>query len=157
LALCRQKMSASGATGAKFDVGPFEGEWLRLFDVDVEGRRHHGEWFTTDRLGDAIVRLYERYAERLPDGPERVRAAATAHSVAAGVEPKDYPRWPEALAPAVEFVDHRPLGFPAVRGAKQFMDTIRSLHEVATDVETRLDDLVCVQSNGLIIRRTQLG
>ena len=36
-----------------------------------------------EHLGDAIVRLYERYAELLPDGPEQARAAATAHSVAA--------------------------------------------------------------------------
>ena len=47
------------------------------------------EIFAADRLGDAVARLYERYAELLPDGPARARAAATARSVAAVVAPVD--------------------------------------------------------------------
>ena len=54
-----------------------------LIEVDAHGRRRRAEFFAADRLGDAVARLYERYAELLPDGPARARAAATARSVAA--------------------------------------------------------------------------
>src|SRR5262249_42834183 len=83
LALCRQWISASGAAGKKFDVGAYEVELVVLIEVDEQGRRRRSEHFAADRLGDATVRLYERYAELLPDGPAHERAAATARSVAA--------------------------------------------------------------------------
>src|SRR5262249_23225328 len=81
LALCRESMSASGFVGRTFDVGAYEIEDILLMEVDVRGQHHRNEIFTTDRLGDAVVRLYERYADLLPDGPARARAAATARSV----------------------------------------------------------------------------
>ena len=52
-----------------------------MLEVDERGRFLRQEVFAADRLGDAIARLYERYAELLPDGPERERAAATARSL----------------------------------------------------------------------------
>jgi hypothetical protein len=63
--------------------------------------------FAVDRLGDAVVRLYERYAEMLPDGPARARAAVTARPVAALLGPPD--RWP--FAPDVEATDYRTVEF----------------------------------------------
>src|SRR5262249_18720845 len=83
LALCLLSRSASGFVGRNFDVGAHEILVINLIEVDAQGRRRRVEVFATDRLGDAVVRLYERYAELLPDGPERARAAATARSVAA--------------------------------------------------------------------------
>src|SRR5262249_9141020 len=71
LALCRVAISATGFTGARFDVGAYETEVVGLVEVDARGRRARSEFFAIDRLGDAIARLYERYAELLPDGPER--------------------------------------------------------------------------------------
>ncbi len=76
-------MSASGFAGGKFDVGAYERDEIILIEVDAQGRRRRLEVFAADRLGDAVARLYERYAELLPDGPARDRAAATARSVAA--------------------------------------------------------------------------
>ncbi|MGH9670631.1 MAG: hypothetical protein ACRD3A_11035, partial [Terriglobales bacterium] len=59
-----------------------------LIEADAQGRHRRQEAFAADRLGDAVARLYERYADLLPDGPARARAAATARSVAAPmVEP----------------------------------------------------------------------
>ena len=54
----------------------------------------------------AIARLYERYAEILPEGSERARAAATARSVAAMTGFLDHDRMAAAVAPAIEVVDH---------------------------------------------------
>src|SRR5262245_64771219 len=93
LALCLMSISASGVCGRTVDVGPYETDEIHLIEVDAQGRRAAGEVFAVDRLGDAVVRLYERYADLLPDGPARTRAAATARSAAALLEPG---RWPFA-------------------------------------------------------------
>ena len=50
--------------------------------VVIEPGVQHCEIFAADHLGDAIARLYERYAEQLPEGPERERAAVAALAVA---------------------------------------------------------------------------
>ena len=63
---------------------------ISLLEVDDCGRWLRSEIFAADRLGDAVARLYERYAELLPDGPERERAAATARSVAAMASQPDH-------------------------------------------------------------------
>jgi len=73
-------------------------------------------------LGDAVVRLYERYAELLPDGPERTRAAATARSFS-GIAAFEVGRWAAAVAPAIEVVDHRTLGYLVRAWAKAFWRT----------------------------------
>src|SRR5439155_2882381 len=83
LALCQVSSSASGLATAKFDVGAYETERVDVVEVDAQGRRLRVERFATDRLGDAVARVYERYAALLPDGPARARAAATARAVAA--------------------------------------------------------------------------
>src|SRR5262249_4917313 len=89
LALGRQWVWASGARGRTWDIGPLESESVQLIEVDGEGRRARSAIFAANRLGDAVARLYERYAELLPDGPARARAAATARSVEAFFGPPD--------------------------------------------------------------------
>src|SRR5512134_3594882 len=71
LALCRLSVSGARASGTTFDVGAFEFDNVTLVEVDAQGRRRRLELFAADRLGDAVARLYERYAELLPEGPER--------------------------------------------------------------------------------------
>src|SRR5262249_23671344 len=116
LALCRVSWSASGLAQGKFDVGAYEMEALDLIEVDAEARGRRVERFAPDHLGDAVARLYERYAELLPDGPARTRAAATARSVAALLGPVSLDAFATALGPDVEVVDHRTLGLPSSRG-----------------------------------------
>src|SRR5262249_645634 len=131
LALFRQRVSASAATGKKFDFGPYEVELFALLEVDGEGRRRLTEVFAIERLGDAVARLYQRYAEILPDGPVRARAAATARSVAAVLNRlRDPDVYATVLAPAVEFIDHQPVGLPPGRGAKAFLRGLRTLIEL---------------------------
>src|SRR5262249_11908840 len=71
LALCRELPSAGGFAGTNFDVGAYEKEQISLVEVDAEGNRARSEYFAADRLGDAIARLYGRYADLLPAGSER--------------------------------------------------------------------------------------
>src|SRR5262249_14863894 len=68
LGLFRQSTSARGFAGGTFDVGAYEKEIVSLQEVDAQGR-WRAEAFTIDHLGDAIARLYARYAELLADGP----------------------------------------------------------------------------------------
>src|SRR5438094_2523551 len=158
LALCRSSTSASGFAGAKFDVGAYQREEIVLIEVDAQGRRRRGEAFAVDRLGDAIARLYERHADLLPDGPARARAAATARSIAAMMAPtEDFDRYNAAIAPTVEFVDHRTVGIGSGRGAEAFREWDRSLLEVAENLAFRVDDILCLRSDALLIRWTNSG
>src|SRR5439155_1309903 len=104
--------SGSASRDAVFDVGSFEREAFDLGEVDGESRLVRIDTFAPDRLGDAVALLYERYAELLPDGAARARAAATARSVVALLGPPDH--WP--FAPDAEATDHRTVGFGSVRG-----------------------------------------
>ncbi|MGH7895900.1 MAG: nuclear transport factor 2 family protein [Candidatus Binatia bacterium] len=160
LALCRVSISGSGFAGRKFDVGAYETEEIALIELDARGQYHRTEVFAADRLGDAVTRLYERYAALLPDGPERARAAATARSVAAVaamVGPFDLDRWSGVFAPDIEFVDPRAVGLGSVHGAEELLRGIRALVELTQDFATRLDDVLALRSDALLIRWTNFG
>src|SRR5206468_9662234 len=156
LSLSRVSMSASGFVGGTFDVGAYEREQIALNEVDANGRRRRMELFAADRLGDAVVRLYERYAELLPDGPARTRAAATARSFS-GIAAFELDRWAAAVAPAIEVVDHRTLGTWSARGAEAFLEHLRAVLGLADDTATRDDDVLALQPDALLVRRTQFG
>jgi class 3 adenylate cyclase/ketosteroid isomerase-like protein len=154
LALCRQSLSASGVTRGGFDVGPYEREELVLVDVDAASRRRRTETFALRSLGDAIARLYERFAEGLPEGPERDRAAATARSVAALLREPPYD-WP--FAPDVEARDHRTVGFGSLTGADAVVRSIHTLRELSGDFDNRMDDVLDLRSDALLVRWTTSG
>src|SRR5207249_3026973 len=116
LALRRSSTSASRFAGRTFDVGAYESASIVLAEADAQGRLERQEIFAADRLGDAVARLYERYADRLPDGPARTRAAATARSVATILKPLQIDSVSAILAPDVEFADHQTLGLGSSRG-----------------------------------------
>src|SRR5262249_23283238 len=109
LALCRVSWSGSGLAAGKFDVGAHETQAFVVVEVDAHGRRRWHEHFALDRLGDAIVRLQERYAELLPEGPTRTRAAARARAMAARVAPIDIDRYAQSYAPGIEAVGRQHL------------------------------------------------
>jgi hypothetical protein len=157
LALCRWSVSASGVARGKFDVGAYEQERIHVTEVDAQGRRRREEFFAPDRLGDAVVRLYERYAELLPDGPARIRAAATARSASTMLGPFDLDRWATAIAPDTEVVDHRILGMSSGSGAEAVLRGLRAWLDVGADLALSVDDVLGLESGALLTRRTFLG
>jgi hypothetical protein len=158
LAISRVSTSAGGFAGRTFDVGAYEKEEIDLIEVDTQGRQRRCEVFAAERLGDAIARLYERYADLLPDGPARIRAAATARSVATALTgPYDAERYASMLAPAVEVVDHRTLGTWSARGAEAVLAHLRAMLEVADDVAFRDHEVLGLRSDALLTRRTHAG
>jgi len=134
-----------------------ESDLIALIDADEPARSRRVEFFAADRLGDAIMRLYERHAELLPAGPDHERAAATARAVAAMVRPYDLERMSAVLAPTVERVDHRPLNLGSARGRDAFLQWLRAFAELAESVVLRFDDILALQPDALLVRRTTLG
>jgi tetratricopeptide (TPR) repeat protein len=157
LAVLRFSRSGGEITFGNFDVGAFEVTEIHLLEGDAHGRLRHAEIFAADRLADAIGRLYARYADLLSDGPTGSRAAATARSVAAMLEPTDVDRYSAALAPAAEYVDHRTLGYGCVRGAERIQQVICAKLEVEENLTTRIDDVFGLRSDALLIHRTNFG
>src|SRR5207245_10008974 len=154
LALCRASTSASGFAGAKFDVGAYQREEIALTEVDAQGRRRRGEVFAADRLGDAVARLYERYAALLPDGPARTRAAATARSVAAWNGLIDPERLATVMAPSIDCVDHRSLHTWSARGAEEVLGHWRGQIDLAAGFAVRDDDVVALAPDASLVRQT---
>src|SRR5206468_9219774 len=129
----------------------------RLIEVAPSGRCRQSEVFAADRLGDAVARLYERYADLLPDGPARTRAAVTARSAAIGLGPVDLDCWRAALAPAIELIDRRTMGFGCVRGAQAVLQFMGSFLELVAGVKSRFDDILALRPDAFLLRMTNSG
>lgn len=157
LALFRMSMSSSRAAGKKFDVGPWEHESIDLIEVDGHARRRRFEQFADDRLGSAIARLYERYAELLPEGPERTHAAATARSVAAHMAPFDLERLATTFAPDIEVVDRRTVGFGTLHGAATLRPALQSFLDLIDDFAWRPVDVLALEAHAFLLRYVGSG
>ena len=156
LALCH--FTASGQSGTRFDVGAWDFAAINLIEVDAEGRRSRLETFDESRLADALPRLYERYAELIPDGPTRARAVATAQSVDRWLRSLGDPeRFAAAVAPGVEFVDHRSIGMGSARGAEAVLRGHRAGFELASHTVFRIEDVLALRSDAFLLRTTTLG
>ncbi|HVN86363.1 MAG TPA: adenylate/guanylate cyclase domain-containing protein, partial [Candidatus Binatia bacterium] len=158
LVLSRRRTRASGDTRGRYDVGPYENEAIELSEVDASGVCCRAEIFAIDRLANAIARLYVRYAELLPDGPERERAAATARSLGTMLTAaRDLERVAAVIAPDIEGIDHRHLSTWSMRGGAAFVEHLRALLEVAADVLIGTSDLLALEPSALLIRHKHSG
>jgi ketosteroid isomerase-like protein len=101
--------------------------------------------------------LYERYADMLPEGPERERAAATARSVATVLGPIDDNFWTGAIPPTIEVVDHRILGTFSGHGAEALLQKLRPWLELGADLAISAADVLALQSGALLTRITFSG
>jgi hypothetical protein len=157
LALCLVHAKAAALAVGAVDAGAFEHDEIVLIEVDGLGRRAHGESWSPARLGNAVERLYERYAERLPEGAERSRAEAAARAVATVLNPIEPDRWSSVVSPAIEFTDHRPIGFPPGRGADRFLRAVRVFYEAAETMTVRVDAILDFRLDGFVARSTSTG
>ncbi len=160
LCLTRRRIATQGTEGARFDVGPSEHEGFVLFEIEERGPCRRIECFAVGHLDDALVRLYARYAELLPDGPARVRAATAARTIAtllSAAATGDPDRIAPTLSPAVQFVDHRTLGLPSAHRADAMQRVIRSLFDLAADVTFQVDEILGLEADGFLWRVTLSG
>ena len=158
LALERHVIAAEGFAETHLEAaGAIELEELCLWEVDAAGRCLRLEVFAADRLGDALVRLYARHAERLPEGPARRRAAGMARSIGAWVGPVDLERLPSVYAPAAHLVDHRFLGTWSARNAAGIIGHFRAQLDLAPDFAARYEDVFAAAADVLVVRMAFFG
>src|SRR5262249_7672372 len=158
LALARVSLAAGQIETGRFDVGPYEREVITAVEVDSAQRNTRTEVFAVEQLGEAISRLYERYAELLPEGPERARAALIARSVPAAALMREPPaRWP--IAAEIEATDHRTVGFGSARGAESLLGSMHAMFELVErgTFSWHLDDALGVHSDAILLRWTNTG
>ena len=98
-----------------------------------------------------------RYADLLPDGPARDRAAATARSVAKLPGPLSLDGLGTIIGPDVEFVDHGPVGLPPSRGREAYLDSVRSFLELVDDTSNRVEDVLGLHPDAFLLRITNFG
>src|SRR5262249_1030401 len=139
-------------------VGPSDMNSFVLFEVDASGRRTHTEFFATDRLAEAIVRLYERHAEHLPEVSERAGAAATARTLATLLAARlDVAALTPQLEPDLVYVDHRQLGFGTLTGAAAVIEMLLSLFEAVDDSVLLVEEVLAAVPNGVLLHWIPTG
>ena len=157
LGLYRGTISVPGIVLDGLPFGALETEFAVLTQTNGSGRAVRSEVFAADKLGDAIARLYERHAALLPDGPEKTLATSIARTVAAMLGPPDLDRWAAVFAPDVELVDLRNVGFETQRGADAVRRAIGVLFALAEDLTARVDDVLGLRPDALLVSWTMTG
>lgn len=159
LVLHRHELSSAGFIEERLAAaGSIEMVEFVVNEVDEYGRYRFMELFADNRLKDAVVCLYRRYAELLPEGPARTRAAATARGVMASLAfDPDPDAWTAGLAADVEFIDHRTLGLPSGRGVEEMVDRYRTFSGLAEGLNAETLDVVRLEPSGLLMRGTMSG
>jgi hypothetical protein len=157
LALFKLTCSTSGSR--TLDHGTAVFDRYVLSEVDEAGRRRRIEHFAEDRLGAATARLYARYAELLPDGPARARAAATARTVAASFEVLESASARAIFAPAIEVRDNRRLASlgPSRGRPDEVLRYIDVIHELGDRLVFRIDEILDLRSDAYLLRRNFSG
>jgi hypothetical protein len=156
LMLGRRSTRASGAASDRFDVGRWERDEIGLAEVDHDARIHHCEIYAADHLGDAIVRLYERYAELLPEGPARTRAGVTARAAAYILTASATPDESMLFSPTYEDIDHRHVGYGEL-SIEQAQKLVESFRALAIGVRFRVDDVLALRPDGFVRVSTTSG
>jgi class 3 adenylate cyclase len=157
LLLTRRLSGASGAASGHYDVGAYENEVISLLETDAAGMLRRQEVFAVHALGAGVARLYERHAELLPEGPERERAMATARSISGMAGPIDLERWQALWAPTYRVADHRMLGTWASQNAAEQLHHYRLQLDLAPDFAHRLEDVLALAPDALLVRETWYG
>lgn len=139
--------------------GSVEIDEVVLSEVDATGRIRCFELFPSDRLGGALIRMYERYAERQEDADagaaRRARGMARALSVSEG--PIDVDGITAATSESIEVVDHRVLGGWSARSREEWLHHWQAHFGLADDSRGRYDDVFALTPNAILVHQTLSG
>jgi class 3 adenylate cyclase/tetratricopeptide (TPR) repeat protein len=150
-------VTARGTPGGNFDVADYEMDHVVLNEMDATGRLGRFEVFAPDDLGSAIARMYTRYAELLPEGPTRERAAMTARALTGMLTPSKDVRPEEITAPDIRSIDHRTVGYGTAEGGEFATRWLEAWDELSYDRHVRIDDVLALTLDGLLRRSTTAG
>jgi len=157
LMIGRRRIHASATGQGRFDVGEYENETVKIAEVDAHGLYRRFEIFAADRLGDAVARLYARYAETLPEGAAADRAAATARSLAVFAATFNLDRFAATFAPDIQVADHRTVGFGDLSGAEALLRAVRALLDLSAGFDWRVDDVFALRADAMVVCHTSFG
>jgi hypothetical protein len=157
LLLARRHLAASGVSSGAYDIGAYETDTIQSIEVDDQGLFRRSEVFAADALGDAVARLYERYAEQLPAGPARERAATTARAVTAMLTRSVEHRVEDLTDPDLQVVDHRTVGIGSMRGLAVASRWLGATDELMGEKRFRVDDVLALSADAFLRRTTTSG
>jgi class 3 adenylate cyclase/tetratricopeptide (TPR) repeat protein len=135
------------------DAGAALGELLWLVEVDAAGRRVLLVTFDPEDLDAAYAELDDRYqaGEAACD-----RRAAVTRAFVAAFAARDWATMAGLLAPDIEVLDHRLLGWEPLRGREAYRHALEMLVDLAPDVRLRIDH-VRVAGRGFLCVTRWLG
>src|SRR5205085_4220994 len=117
----------------------------------------HLEVFAVDRLRTAMVRLFELYAESLPEGHERTRIKRMASGMSVFQGALDAERVAACATPAFVMIDHRPLGLWTANSRDEWLEHFRVQNALAADWTLRDIDILALTADGILTRETFWG
>src|SRR5262249_52366343 len=131
-----------------------------VHEVGVDGRHVRMELFSPDHLGDACARLYQRFAERQPEGFERSRAMTVAQ-IFTWDGPVELNRIERAIqsayTPSSRIIDHRVLGLWSTRNLEEQRQHLRLQLEQAPDLTARLEDILALDIRATVVLSNHFG
>jgi hypothetical protein len=134
LALARARFESSGRS-----IGPSEAAWLQIIGVDARGDCSAMVMFDPGDVDAAHVELAQRFAagEAAGHGP----VAAAMHAFTDAFARRDWSALAARFAPDLVVHDRRRLGWETLHGPAAYVDTLRSLVDLAPDVRLRVDHI----------------
>ena len=133
LALARAHFESSGGA-----VGPTEAEWLQIVEVDDRGDCLAMVMFDLEALDAAYTELDERYAA-VESASSRRTTLTRAFTRAFAA--RDWDALTALLAPELVVADHRLLGWETLHGPAAYIQALKSLVDLAPDVQLRIDHM----------------
>jgi hypothetical protein len=134
LALCRSLW-----IGADGHSGLSEVEWLTILEVDDRGEPAAAVTFDTEDLAAARAELDRRYAAG--EAAAHGRVAAGMGAFVRAIATRDWDAMSAVLSPDLVVNDHRPLGWETLRGSATYVESLKSLVDLAPDVRLRDDHM----------------
>ena len=129
--------------------GPSELEFIGVIEVDDGGNNIAMVQFDADDLDAAYAELDARYAagEAAAYGSVATARQAFVQAVAA----RDWDALAAQFAPDLVVTDHRPFGWETLRGPAVFVETFKSLFDLAPDARLRTDHVTMSARGELVI------
>ena len=156
LALAQRSIGFESLPDRAAPFGAVEADMLLLEEIDGDGRLSRIELFAADHLGAAIVRLYERHAELLPEGAARERAALTARAAAYMLTDVAVADVAPLFSPTYADIDHRSVGYGALSSGEAAQVGVAE-RALADQLRFRIDDILDLRPDGLVRVSTTSG
>ncbi|MFN2375302.1 MAG: AAA family ATPase [Candidatus Binatia bacterium] len=128
-----------------------------LTEADAAGRIRRFELFSSDRLGAALIRMYELHAEGQDDADAARRARGIARALAVTEGPIDIDGIGATTSESVEVVDHRLLGVWPARNREEWLRHWRAHFGLADDSGGRYDEVLTLAPDAILVHQTLFG